>query len=57
MKGRGPRDETLAYTDRTRTPARLKRDYLRGDVHGTLVVMVLAAFVTGLGIFLLWLVE
>jgi hypothetical protein len=57
MKGREPRDDTLAYTDRTRTQARLKRGYLRGDVHGILVVMVLAAFVTGLGILLLWLVE
>jgi hypothetical protein len=35
----------------------VKRDYLRGDIHGILVVMVLAAFVTGLGILLLWLVE
>jgi hypothetical protein len=57
MRGRGPRDDTLEYTDRTRTQARLKRDYLRGDVHGILMVMVLAAFVTGLGILLLWLVE
>ena len=57
MSNQRERDDTLEYTDRTRTQARLKRDYLRGDVHGVLVVMVLAAFVTGLGILLLWLVE
>jgi len=51
------RDDTLEYTDRTRTQARLRQDYLRGDVHGILVVMVLAAFVTGLGIVFLWVVE
>jgi hypothetical protein len=57
MRGRGPREDTLEYADRTRTQGRLTRDYLRSDVHGILVVMVLAAFVTGLGILLLWLVE
>jgi hypothetical protein len=51
------RDDTLEYTDRTLTQARLKRDYLRGDRYGILAVILLALFVTGLGVLLPWLLS
>jgi hypothetical protein len=53
MKSGSPRDDTLEYTDQTLTQARLKRDYLRGDRYGTLWVILLALFVTGVGLLLL----
>jgi hypothetical protein len=42
MKRRGPRHDTLAYTDRTLTQARLTKDYFTGDVKGILGVILLA---------------
>jgi hypothetical protein len=56
MRRRGPHDDTLEYTDRTLTQARLEKDYISSDVRGTLWVILLAFLVIGLGVLLMWLV-
>lgn len=53
---RGPRDDTMEYTDRTLTHARLEKDYIGSDLRGILLVVALAVLVMGLGVLLLWLV-
>jgi hypothetical protein len=39
MERRGPKDDTREYSDRTLTQARLQKDYISGDVRGTLGVI------------------
>jgi len=56
MKRHGPRDDTLEYTDRTLTQARLEKDYIGTEVRGTMIVILAALLVTALGVLLVWLV-